>query len=102
MQKVEHIGIAVKDLATSIALYQQLLDTPCYKTEQVESEQVSTAFFQKGETKIELLQALVYAEYALVGLGLLAVCARVLTPVETRTEIGRYVRDVFHRHHLGA
>jgi hypothetical protein len=53
-------------------------------------------------TKIELLQALVYAEYALVGLGLLAVCARVLTPVETRTEIGRYVRDVFHRHHLGA
>jgi len=58
MQKVEHIGIAVKDLAASIALYQRLLDIPCYKTEQVETEQVLTAFFQKGETKIELLQGL--------------------------------------------
>jgi methylmalonyl-CoA/ethylmalonyl-CoA epimerase len=56
MQKVEHIGIAVKDLAASIALYERLLDSPCYKTEQVDSEQVDTAFFQKGETKIELLQ----------------------------------------------
>lgn len=56
MQKVEHIGIAVKDLAASIALYERLLDSPCYKTEQVGSEQVDTAFFQKGETKIELLQ----------------------------------------------
>ena len=58
MQKVEHIGIAVKDLAASIALYQRLLDSPCYKTEQVDSEQVLTAFFQKGTTKIELLQGL--------------------------------------------
>jgi methylmalonyl-CoA/ethylmalonyl-CoA epimerase len=56
MRKVEHIGIAVKDLGISIPLFEQLLDCPCYKTEQVESEQVTTAFFQKGETKIELLQ----------------------------------------------
>ena len=58
MHKVEHIGIAVKDLDISIPLFAQLLDSPCYKTEQVESEQVHTAFFQKGETKIELLQGL--------------------------------------------
>src|SRR5258708_29888410 len=58
MRKVEHIGIAVKDLGISIPLFEQLLDSPCYKTEQVDSEQVHTAFFQKGETKIELLQGL--------------------------------------------
>jgi methylmalonyl-CoA/ethylmalonyl-CoA epimerase len=59
MHKVEHIGIAVKDLGISIPLFERLLDSPCYKTEQVESEQVHTAFFQKGETKIELLQGMV-------------------------------------------
>ena len=58
MQKVEHIGIAVRDLATSIPLYETLLATPCYKTEQVESERVNTAFFRTGDTKIELLQGL--------------------------------------------
>jgi methylmalonyl-CoA/ethylmalonyl-CoA epimerase len=58
MQKVEHIGIAVKDLALSIPLFEKLLNTACYKTEQVASEQVNTAFFRKGETKIELLQGL--------------------------------------------
>jgi methylmalonyl-CoA/ethylmalonyl-CoA epimerase len=58
MRKVEHIGIAVKDLDISIPLFEQLLNTPCYKTEKVSSEQVNTAFFQKGETKIELLQGL--------------------------------------------
>ncbi len=58
MQKVEHIGIAVKDLAAAVPLYERLLGSPCFKTEQVGSEQVSTAFFQKGETKIELLQGL--------------------------------------------
>src|SRR5258708_7700864 len=58
MRKVEHIGIAVKDLDISIPLFEQLLNTPCYKTEQVNSERVNTAFFQKGETKIELLQGL--------------------------------------------
>jgi methylmalonyl-CoA/ethylmalonyl-CoA epimerase len=56
MQKVEHIGIAVKNLSVSIPLFETLLDTPCYKTEEVASEKVTTAFFQKGETKIELLE----------------------------------------------
>lgn len=58
MHKVEHIGIAVKDLAISIPLFEQLLNASCYKTEEVESEKVTTAFFQKGETKIELLQGM--------------------------------------------
>ena len=57
MQKVEHIGIAVKDLAQSIPLFEKLLNTPCYKTEVVASEQVTTAFFRQGETKIELLES---------------------------------------------
>ena len=57
MQKTEHIGIAVKELATSIPLFEKLLNSPCYKTEMVESENVNTAFFQKGETKIELLES---------------------------------------------
>lgn len=58
MQKVEHIGIAVKNLEVSISLFEKLLNTSCYKTELVESEQVNTAFFKKGETKIELLESL--------------------------------------------
>lgn len=58
MQKVEHIGIAVKSLEVSISLFEKLLNTNCYKTELVESEQVNTAFFKKGETKIELLESL--------------------------------------------
>jgi methylmalonyl-CoA/ethylmalonyl-CoA epimerase len=58
MQKVEHIGIAVKDLSVSIPLFEKLLNVRCYKTEIVESEQVHTAFFQQGETKIELLESL--------------------------------------------
>jgi methylmalonyl-CoA/ethylmalonyl-CoA epimerase len=57
MKKIEHIGIAVKDLSVSIPLFEKLLNTPCYKTEAVESEQVNTAFFQTGESKIELVQA---------------------------------------------
>ncbi|HLY71712.1 MAG TPA: methylmalonyl-CoA epimerase [Puia sp.] len=56
MHKVEHIGIAVKDLATSIPLFEKLLNTSCYKTEMVESEKVNTAFLKTGETKIELLE----------------------------------------------
>jgi methylmalonyl-CoA/ethylmalonyl-CoA epimerase len=57
MQKVEHIGIAVKELTQAIPLFEKLLNTPCYKTEQVETERVNTAFFKKGETKIELLES---------------------------------------------
>jgi methylmalonyl-CoA/ethylmalonyl-CoA epimerase len=57
MLKVEHIGIAVKSLTDSIPLFETLLNTGCYKTEEVASENVRTAFFQKGETKIELLES---------------------------------------------
>ena len=58
MKNVEHIGIAVKSLDTSIDIYEKLLNTKCYKTEPVTSEAVNTAFFKVGNTKIELLQAL--------------------------------------------
>jgi methylmalonyl-CoA/ethylmalonyl-CoA epimerase len=58
MQKVEHIGIAVGDLAVSVPLFERLLGSACYKTEEVETERVVTAFFRTGETKIELLQGL--------------------------------------------
>ena len=57
MEKIEHIGIAVKDLAISIPLFEKLLNTACYKTELVDSEKVNTAFFSMGETKIELLES---------------------------------------------
>jgi methylmalonyl-CoA/ethylmalonyl-CoA epimerase len=57
MLKIEHIGIAVRELAQSVPLFEKLLNTTCYKTEQVESEQVSTAFFKTGDTKIELLES---------------------------------------------
>jgi len=58
MLKLEHIGIAVKDLGVSIPIFEKLLDTPCYKTESVESEQVNTAFFKKGESKVELVESI--------------------------------------------
>ncbi len=57
MLKVEHIGIAVKDLAISIPLYEKLLNSQCYKKEIVETEKVNTAFFRQGDTKIELLES---------------------------------------------
>ena len=57
MLKVEHIGIAVKSLKDSVPLFEKLLGTSCYKTEMVNTENVNTAFFKKGETKIELLES---------------------------------------------
>ena len=57
MLKIEHLGIAVKQLSASIPLFEQLLNTPCYKTEEVASEGVNTAFFHTGDAKIELLEA---------------------------------------------
>jgi len=57
MKKIEHIGIAVKKLSVSISVFEKLLNTSCYKTELVDSEQVNTAFFALGENKIELLEA---------------------------------------------
>ena len=57
MKKVEHIGIAVKDLSNSNTLFEKLFNKPHYKIEEVKSEDVRTSFFKLGETKIELLQA---------------------------------------------
>jgi methylmalonyl-CoA/ethylmalonyl-CoA epimerase len=52
---IDHIGIAVKDLEKAIKTYEKILNTPCYKREIVEGEKVDTAFFQTGESKVELL-----------------------------------------------
>jgi methylmalonyl-CoA/ethylmalonyl-CoA epimerase len=57
MLKVEHIGIAVESLSSSIPLFESLLNTECYKKENVASEKVITAFFRQGDTKIELLES---------------------------------------------
>ena len=58
MNKIEHIGLAVKDIEASNILFSKLLNVKPYKTEVVESEGVITSFFIVGETKIELLQAI--------------------------------------------
>jgi len=55
--KIEHLGIAVNDLESANKLFTSLLGTTPYKTETVQSEKVSTSFFQTGESKIELLEA---------------------------------------------
>ena len=57
MRKVEHIGIAVKNLEVSNLIFEKLLGAPAYKFEEVESEGVSTSFFNVGPNKIELLAA---------------------------------------------
>lgn len=56
MKNLEHIGIATDNLEAAIPLYEKLLNTACYKQEEVASEGVRTAFFQTGEAKIELLE----------------------------------------------
>ncbi|MEX0904191.1 MAG: methylmalonyl-CoA epimerase [Balneolaceae bacterium] len=55
--RIEHIGIAVKNIDEAVQTYGRLLNTPCYKRETVEGENVETAFFKTGESKIELLGA---------------------------------------------
>lgn len=57
LKKIEHIGIAVKNLENSNSLFAKIFNQPPYKTEKVASENVSTSFFQIGENKIELLEA---------------------------------------------
>lgn len=57
MKKVEHIGIAVKNMASANELFAKLFGKNAYKSEKVEREGVTTTFFQMGETKIELLEA---------------------------------------------
>ena len=57
IEKIEHIGIAVKNLDEANKIYEQLLGTPPYKMETVDSEGVNTSFFKTGKSKVELLQA---------------------------------------------
>ena len=97
MLKIEHIGIAVKHLSASIPLFEKLLNTPCYKTEAVESEQVNTAFFKKGESKIELVEA--YAPGSVInsfiekkGEGMHHIAFEV---DDIRTEVKRLVNEGF-------
>ena len=57
MEKIEHIGIAVRSIETSNLIFEKLLGTPAYKTEEVATEGVLTSFFRIGASKIELLEA---------------------------------------------
>jgi len=57
MIRLEHLGIAVKNLEESNELFEKMLGRPLYKVEEVKSEHVKTAFFKIGESKIELLEA---------------------------------------------
>jgi len=57
MRKIEHIGIAVKDLEVSNVIFEKLFGAPAYKSEEVASEGVKTSFFMNGPNKIELLEA---------------------------------------------
>ncbi|KJD34031.1 hypothetical protein PK35_04670 [Tamlana nanhaiensis] len=57
MNKIEHIGIAVKSLKDSCVLFEKLLGAPHYKIEEVALEAVNTAFFKAGDNKVELLEA---------------------------------------------
>ena len=59
MQKIEHIGIAVKNLSASVPLFEKLLNTSCYKIESVESEKVNTAFLKPVIQKSNCLKALI-------------------------------------------
>lgn len=54
---IEHIGIAVKNLETSIKYYEEIFGLKCYAVEEVKDQKVRTAFFQVGQTKIELLES---------------------------------------------
>ena len=57
MNKIEHIGIAVKNIENSNLLFEKILGSPAYKQEEVASEGVKTSFFKNGPNKIELLEA---------------------------------------------
>jgi len=56
---IEHIGIAVKDLDSAISYYEEVLGLKCYAKEEIKDQQVKTAFFLVGQTKIELLESIV-------------------------------------------
>ena len=58
MKNIDHIGIAVKDIEKSNLLFEKLLNTPCYKIEEVKDQGVKTSFFKNGDQKIELIASL--------------------------------------------
>ena len=58
MKNIDHIGIAVKDIEKSILLFEKLLNTACYKIEEVKGQSVKTSFFKNGDQKIELIASL--------------------------------------------
>ena len=58
MKNIDHIGIAVKDIEKSILLFEKLLNTACYKNEEVKGQGVKTSFFKTGDQKIELIASL--------------------------------------------
>ena len=58
MKNIDHIGIAVKDIEKSILLFEKLLNTACYKIEEVKAQGVKTSFFKTGDQKIELVASL--------------------------------------------
>ena len=58
MKNIDHIGIAVKDIEKSILLFEKLLNTACYKIEEVKGQSVKTSFFKTGDQKIELIASL--------------------------------------------
>lgn len=57
LTKIEHIGIAVMNLESSVRYYEEVLGLKCYGIEEVDDQHAKTAFFQVGETKIELLES---------------------------------------------
>jgi len=57
LSHIEHIGIAVKNMDESIKFYEEVLGLKCYAVEEVKDQKVKTAFFQIGQTKIELLES---------------------------------------------
>jgi methylmalonyl-CoA/ethylmalonyl-CoA epimerase len=58
MKNIDHIGIAVKDIEKSNLLFEKLLNTPCYKIEEVKDQGVKTSFFKTEDQKIELIASL--------------------------------------------
>ena len=58
MKNIDHIGIAVKDIEKSILLFEKLLNTACYKIEEVKGQSVKTSFFKTGDQKLELIASL--------------------------------------------
>ena len=56
ISNIEHIGIAVKNLDEAIKFYEEIFGLKCYAVEEVTDQKVKTAFFQVGQTKVELLE----------------------------------------------